>query len=298
MTHPIFDDPFIQRLIQWAEARESVRAMLLTSTLAVPSDPVDLFSDYDVVLALTDIRPYAEDRAWLEDFGRVLALYRDPIQLEDGFEQSANVTQYEDGLKIDFTLWPVGLLQQIVAAPQLPDEFDAGYVVLLDKDGLTQGMKPPTYQAYIPKPPTETQYHNKIEELFLDAGYVAKFLWRDDLMAAKFILDHMIKQEYLLPMLEWHAEINHQWTVKPGPYGRRLKRWLRPDLWADLESTYVGAGTEENWAALFKSVDLMRKVALEVGDHLGFTYPDDLHRRLIAYLQRVKNLARNAQTFS
>jgi aminoglycoside 6-adenylyltransferase len=258
---------------------------------------VDVLSDYDLILSLRDIHPYFEDRAWLGDFGPVLAVYRDPILIRDGLEKSGYVVQYEDGLKIDFTLLPVEVLQKIAASPDLPDEFDAGYQIVLDKDHLTDGLKPPTYAAYIPKPPSEAAYRGKIEELFLDAGYVAKFLWRDDMMAAKHILDNMMKHEYLLPMLEWHAEIEHNWSVKPGPYGRRLKRWLRPDLWADLEATYTGVDVEANWEALYKSIDLMRRVAIEVGERLGYTYPQELEARVMVYLRKVQHLAPDAEQF-
>jgi aminoglycoside 6-adenylyltransferase len=285
----------LQKLVHWGEARVAVRAMILTSTRAVPNANLDILSDYDVILALTDIVPFFESRAWLEDFGHVLVLYRDPMRLECGLKQSGYVVQYENGLKIDFGLWPVEILLRIVADPQLPDEFDAGYRVLLDKDGLTDGLKPPTYKAYIPKPPTESEYLERIELLFHEATYVAKYLWRDDLMAARHIMDNSLIQEDLLPMLQWHMEIDHHWSVKPGPYGRRLKQWLRPDLWAELEATYVGAGIEEHWEALFKTIDLFRKVAFEVGDHLGFTYPHDLDRRAMAYLLSVKNLDRETE---
>ena len=117
-------------------------------------------------------------------------------------------------------------------------------------------------------------------------------------MAAKHILDHSLKQEHLRPMLEWHAEIDHQWTLKPGPYGRKLKKHLRPDLWVELERTYTGADLEENGEALFRTVELMGCVASEVGKHLGFTYPHELQRRVLAYLQTVQRLDRNALTLS
>jgi aminoglycoside 6-adenylyltransferase len=194
-------------------------------------------------------------------------------------------------------LWHVEILQRVVAAPQLPDELDAGYQVLLDKDHLTDGLKPPTYAAYIPRPPTAREYREAIEEFCLDATYVAKFLWRDDLVAAKHILDHSMKQQYLRPVLEWRFEIDHQWSVKPGPYGRRLKQCLRPDLWTELESTYTGAELAANWDALFKTMVLFRKVASEVGERLGYVYPHDLHRRVVTYVEKVKNLERKAERF-
>ena len=291
------DRDIIRSLIHWAEHQPLVRAMLLTSSRAIPNSSSDIFSDYDVILAVLDILPFYENRAWLYAFGSVLALYRDPLESYYGHPKSAYVTQYENGLKIDFTLWPVEILQQVVAEPKLLDEFDAGYLVLLDKDHLTNGLKPPTYTAYIPTPPTENEYQTAVEVFFLEATYVAKFLWRNDMMAAKHILDHFMKQEHLLSMMEWHIEIDHQWSVKPGPYGQRLRKWLRLDLWEELESTYTGIGLEANWEAIFNTIALFRKVAIEVGDHFGYAYPHDVDRRTVTYLQKVKNLDRRAESF-
>jgi aminoglycoside 6-adenylyltransferase len=285
----------IDQLIQWGDQQPLVRAMLLTSTRAVPGARADLFSDYDVILALREVQPFYAERAWLEAFGRVLALYRDPLIPDHGLERSGYVTQYEDGLKIDFSLWPVELLQQIVAEPKLPAELDAGYRILIDKDHLTDGLAPPSYKGYIPTPPAEADYQDVIEVFFLEAIYVAKLLWRDDVMAAKHGLDQYMKQEHLLPMLEWHVETDHQWSVKPGPYGRGLKHWLRPDLWAHLERTYTGAEMEANWAALFETIGLMRHVASEVAERLGYHYPEALEHRAMAYLQKVKNLEPGAE---
>lgn len=284
----------VERLIQWAEQQPLVRAMLVTSTRAIPDAPRDVFTDYDVILALREVQPFYEDRKWLEAFGPVLALYRDPLNPYYDSLMSACVTQYENGLKIDFTLWPVETLRRIAAEPNLPAELDAGYRVLLDKDGLTDGLKPPTYRAYIPAPPTAAGYQTAVEEFFLETTYVAKYLWRDDLMAAKHLLDGSMQQEYLLRMLEWRMEIDHGWSVKPGPYGRRLKTWLRPDWWSELEATYTGAGLEANWQAMFDTMALFRKVAIEVGERLGHPYPYDLDRRAEAYLKKVKHLDRGA----
>jgi aminoglycoside 6-adenylyltransferase len=292
------EDGVVETLTRWAEDQPDVRAMILTSSRAIPHAPADVFSDYDVILVVHDVQPFYEDRAWLEAFGSVLVVYRDPLQPHYGFPKSCYVTQYDNGLKIDFTLWPVEILRRIVSDPQLPDEFDAGYRVLLDKDHLTDGLKAPTYRAYIPAPPTETEYRDLVEGLFHEATYVAKYLWRDDLMAAKLMLDHAMKQDHLRPMLEWRLEIDHEWSLKPGLYGRGLKKRLSPDLWAEVENTYTGAGLEENWEVMFRTIALFRNVAIEVGDRLGYAYPYDLDRRAVEYLQKVRNLDHKAQSFS
>ncbi|HZI47312.1 MAG TPA: aminoglycoside 6-adenylyltransferase [Pyrinomonadaceae bacterium] len=290
----MYADPVLDQLVHWANQQQLIRAVILTSSRAIPDAAVDLFSDYDVILVMRSIQSFYVDRSWLNVFGPVLAVYRDPLIDDHGQKRSAYVVQYETGLKIDFNLWPVELLQQVTASERLPPEFDAGYKILVDKDHLTTALTAPTYAAYIPTPPSETHYLELIEGFFLDTTYVAKFLWRDDLMAAKHILDHSLKQEHLRPMLEWHAEIDHHWKLKPGPYGRRLKQHVRPDLWAELEATYCALGIEENWQALFRTIALMRRIATEVGQHLGYTYPQELDQRAMDYLSRVRHLDRSS----
>lgn len=292
------ENEVLHRLIQWVEAKSSVRAMLLTSSRSNPKAPLDLFSDYDIILVVRDIHPFFGDRSWLEDFGKVLVVYRDPIQRYYGLEKFAYITQYEDGTKIDFTLWPVETMRQVTEDPNLPDDLDVGYRILLDKDRLTDGLRLPTYQAYIPTRPTQAAYQDIVEEFFQEATYVAKHLWRDDLMPAKYNLDYAMKHVNLRRMLEWQMEIDFHYLAKPGAYGKGLKKYVRPEIWSELQSTYVGAGLEENWMALFRTISLFRKVALEVADHLGYEYLNDLDRRMMTYLQKVKNLNQQAESFA
>jgi aminoglycoside 6-adenylyltransferase len=281
----------ISKLVQWAEQRESIRAMLLTSTRAIPTASVDVFSDYDVVLVVKNIRPFFEDRSWLADFGEVLVVYCDPIYSDPdyGIEKFANVTQYADGLKIDFTLWPVELMRRIVRAPLLQAELDAGYRVLMDKDHLTDDLQPPTYRAYIPTPPTEQVYQKTIEDFLSDPPYVAKCLLRDELLPAKWCLDYDMKHIFLRSMLEWRMELDHGWSVPTGALGKGLKKRLPPEIWSELEGTYAGASIADNWEALFRTMALFREVAIEVGEGLGYVYPHDLDQRVTAYVKDMQH---------
>ena len=222
----------LRHLSRWAERRVAVRAMLLTSTRAIPHATVDALSDYDVVLVVRDLRPFLADRRWVGDFGDVLVAYWDPLGPDraTGVAQAGNVIQYDDGLKIDFRLWPVALVERLVQLPALPPELDAGYRVLADKDGLATRLQPPTYRAYIPDRPSEETYQTLIQEFFSDAPYVAKFLWRDELLPAKWCLDYDMKQVYLLRMLEWRMERDHGWAVPVRTLGKGLQQRLPAEL--------------------------------------------------------------------
>jgi aminoglycoside 6-adenylyltransferase len=283
-------DPVIQRLIDWARRRDSIRCLLLTSSRANPYAPVDALSDYDVLLGVTDVRAYHTDRSYLNELGEVLVVYHDPLRIEAGFERFADITQYADGTKIDYTFYPTDYFQWLAAQPALPEDLNLGYQVLVDKDGLASGLQRPTHRAYIPTPPGEAEYLTVIEEFFHEATYVAKNLWRGELIFWKHCLDEMMKGQMLRRMLEWRMEIEHGWSVKTGVHGRGLQARTRPELWAALEATYTGADVEENWAALFETIALFRQVAQEVGEALGYAYPDKLERRVAAYLQWVQEL--------
>lgn len=283
-------DEVLLRLVAWAEGSEAVRATLLTSTRAIPGAPVDALSDYDVILVLTDIEPFFADRSWLYDFGEVLVVYWDPIEPDPEYriEQTGNVTQYADGLKIDFRLWPLELMRGIAQASTLPPELDAGYLVLLDKDGLTRGMSEPTHRAFVPPRPTMETYRTVINDFFSDAPYVAKCLRRDELLPAKWCLDCDMKHLYLRQMLEWWMQRDHDWSLPAGSLGKGLKKRLPPEMWSELEHTFVGAGIEENWEALFRTLALFRRVAAAVGDTLGYVYPLDFDERITAYVRDIR----------
>jgi aminoglycoside 6-adenylyltransferase len=283
----------IHTLTNWARLHDSIRALLLTSNRAIPGAEVDALSDYDVILIVQDIHPFVADHSWLNDFGEVLIAYWDPIYPNPIFaiDQCASVIQYIDGLKIDFTLWPVTLLQQIVAAPTLPTELEAGYQVLLDKDHLTDAMYPSTGRAYIPEKPTSSEYQLLINDFLSDAPYVAKCLWRGELMPTKWCLDFDMKHTYLRQMLEWCLEIDHDWSVPVGSIGKGLRRQLPPAIWTALEGTYVGAQIADNWQALKQTMELFRQVSTQVGDYFGYAYPDELHQSVCEYVERIQHMA-------
>ena len=228
------DDPVIKKLIAWGEARDDVRAAILTSTRAATGSPTDEFSDYDIVYLVRDIRPYLDD-TWLGDFGEVLNLYRDPVETRFGHERFIRVTQYEDGLKIDFTICAAGWLDEVRKQSELPPVLDVGYAVLLDKDGATQGLRPFTGTARVPKPPTEATFREAILNFFSNAAYEAKYICRGDIFPMTGMQD-FIRQGRLRQMLEWQVAAETSWTVPDGTCGRGLDARLDAATLAELKA--------------------------------------------------------------
>jgi aminoglycoside 6-adenylyltransferase len=49
---------------------------------------------------------------------------------------------------------------------------------------------------------------------------------------------------------------------------------------------------EENWDALFRTMELFRRVAIEVGDALGYRYPQKADDVAVAHANAVRTLPR------
>ena len=244
-----------------------------------------------MLLVVSDIDSFVHDSRWQHDFGEPLVRFSDQ-GLELGIEGYARLVLYKDGTKIDYILWPVALLERVLQEPKLPDVLDVGYQVLVDKDGMAHGLLPPTYTAHIPAKPTEPAFQALVEEFWWESIYVAKTLRRDELTQAKYSLDVVMKLELLVKLLEWRVEIDHGWSLKPGILGKGLKKLLDHETWSAFASTYSGPDLEENWAALFQTTALFRRIANEVAQALGYAYPDDLDRGVTEYLLAVRAVER------
>jgi aminoglycoside 6-adenylyltransferase len=126
--------------------RSDISAVLLTSTRAVPGAILDAYSDYDVIVVVDQVELFDRDPRWLSQFGEVLIAYWDPVEVDpvSGAVSVSNITQYVNGLKIDFGRWSTQRLSDLLSATSPLDELDAGYRVLVDKRGLTSDLPSPT----------------------------------------------------------------------------------------------------------------------------------------------------------
>ncbi|MEX2375810.1 MAG: aminoglycoside 6-adenylyltransferase, partial [Dehalococcoidia bacterium] len=177
-------------LTRWAEADERVRALILTSSRANPASKVDALSDFDMAIGVHDSADFQGNPAWLEDAYGAILVRHDPKPGSTSVPGQFNrLVIHKDGTKIDWQVWPVESLRTALRAPALRGGFDVGYRFLFDKDGLSQGATSPTYTAHIPARPTSTDYLAVVEEFWWETSYVAKNLWRDELMPAKHSLE-------------------------------------------------------------------------------------------------------------
>lgn len=279
----------LARSLAWIRADARVRAALLTSSRAHPTRTTDLLSDYDIALLVDDVAAMAQDERWVEAFGTPRLRVRD-TEHEIGVSVQHDMVLYSDGVKIDYTLWPTAIAERIRRDDSLPADFDGGYHVLLDRDGLTADWPAPTHTAYVTIRPTAHEYQALIQEFWFMATYVAKNLWRGEELTARVLLDQEVKFFVLWRLLYWRIGIDQDWSVAPGFFGRGLARQLDDAIRQRYRATYSGLSADVIWHDLDETIALFRDVAISVAGDLGYDYPADLDTEMIDYLTAIRNL--------
>jgi len=277
----------LKSIIEWSEKNADIRILLLTSSLANPFAPVDEFSDLDIEFIFENNTNYISDKSWILNFGNPIAMIEEDESYFDD-KHAMKMVLYEDGVKADFKLYSKSNFIEETEQKELPEDWDVGYKVLIDKDDITKQMLKPTYQASIIKKPTEKEFQNLINDFWWDTTYVAKCLARDEIFYAKFMSETVIRTEYLIPLIEWHIASENNWNITTNKYGRLFKKYLTQEMWTKTENTFSGCNIKKNWTALFSMADLVSEIGTELSKKLGYKYPEKLEKNIRKYLTGLK----------
>lgn len=264
----------LQAIKNWIHDNEDIRAALITSSLVNPLAPVDDFSDLDIELVFQETEYYSENKEWINQFGKVLNYYEEGSEAFQG-KHAMKMVQYIDGVKVDFKIYSVDQFKSEAAKEKLPEDWDIGYSIIADKDQITKHLQPPTHQISIIKKPSFEEFQEVVKDFWWDVTYLPKCLARKDLFYLKFMVEKIIRVEYLIPMIEWYIASNNNWQITTNKYGRLFQKYLTTDEWEKLEETFAGSKIEENWIACGKILDIFDEMAKEVAIKLDFNYDKD-----------------------
>jgi aminoglycoside 6-adenylyltransferase len=275
-------------IVETARSDERIRVVIMNGSRANPHAPRDIFQDFDIVYLVTDVAPFRNNREWIARFGERMILQM-PEEMDDppphGGDIEVYLMQFADGNRIDLGIFPLAMLDDV--------RQDSLGVLLLDKDGLVGSLPPASEQDYLPQPPSAKAFADCCNEFWWVSVNVAKGLWREEILYAKHMLDHYVRDE-LTKMLVWHIGIQTGFARNPGKMGKYYQRYLEPDLWALLLDTYSDARYERTWDALLTMGQLFRRLALPLAEQYGFEYPHGDDARVTAHLEHVRRLPRDA----
>jgi aminoglycoside 6-adenylyltransferase len=278
------EQEMLDLILETARRDERIRAVVMNGSRANPNAPRDRFQDFDIAYFVTDVEPYKNNFEWIQRFGEIMIMQM-PEDMQDpppeGMGSWVYLMQFMDGNRIDLGIDPLNRITEITA--------DSQTVVLLDKDGLIPTLPPSSDRDYLPQPPTVKTFEDCCNEFWWVSAYVAKGLWRKEILYAKYYLDHYVRDQ-LMKMLDWVIGVRTQFTRNPGKYGKYVRQFLEPEQWELLLKTYSDADYEHTWEALYVTCALFRQLALEVAGHFGYAYPHEDDERMSAHLEHVRYL--------
>lgn len=277
----------LKSIINWSENNEDVRAVLLTSSLVNPLAPVDEFSDLDIELIFENNTQYISDNNWTHHFGNPIAMIEEDENSFDG-KHAMKMILYDDHVKVDFKLFSEDKFLEEVRLKELPEDWDIGYKVLIDKEEITKEMQKPRFQVSIIKKPSKEEFQRILNDFWWDTTYVAKCLARDEIFYAKFMSETNIRTEYLIPLIEWYIGSEHNWNITTNKYGRLFKKYLNHEIWLKTEQTFSGSNIKDNWTALLAMADLVSEIGVELSEKLNYEYPFKLEKDIRKYLNELK----------
>jgi aminoglycoside 6-adenylyltransferase len=275
-------------IVGTARDDERVRAVIMNGSRANPNAPKDIFQDFDIVYIVTDVTPFKNNLEWIKRFGDLMILQMpeemsDPPPRNDGIV--VYLMQFADGNRIDLGIFPLSMVEEL--------EKDSLSLLLLDKDGILRNLAPASESSILPKPPTAKAFSDCCNEFWWLCPYVAKGLWREEIVYARHVLDFFMRDQ-LNRALVWHIGVKTGFQRNPGKFGRYFQQYLEPDSWNLLMSTYASSGYGETWEALFNMGKLFRKTAISLAEHFGYEYPFEDDQRVSAHLEHVRSLPRDA----
>jgi aminoglycoside 6-adenylyltransferase len=278
------ENEILELILDTAREDDRIRAVILNGSRANPNVPSDPFQDFDIVFLVSDLAPFRYNPAWTARFGELLILQMpdvmgNPPPNQDG--RFAYLMQLSDGNRIDLTFATLDKISELTR--------DSLTKILLDKDGLLPNLSPASDRDYLPDPPTAAEFADCCNEFWWVCVYVAKGLWRGEILYAKHFQEHHVRVQ-LMKMLTWYAGIHTQFSRSLGKNGKYLEDQLDPELWQMVLSTYSDADYDRTWDALLNACDLFRKTALEVAEHFEYTYPQEDDLRVSTHLNHVREL--------
>lgn len=270
----------LHQLISFAESNEMIRAVLLNGSRVNPNVENDIFSDYDVIFAVTDPKYFLNNREWIKYFGELIIMQQNVLR-SGNEEWYIFLMIFYDGIRIDLSFRGVENIDKSLG--------DSLTLKLLDKDNIIRELAPPNETSYYTKEPTKEEFEKTVNEFWWVSTYVAKGIWRKELPYAKYMFD-VIVRDTLMKLIDWYIGMNHNWKINTGTAGKWFEKLLPDEIWQSYKKTYVGSNYEEIWDSLFEAGRLARILGVQIADNLGYIYPIGDDERVTEYLINVRSL--------
>lgn len=247
---------------------ERIRGVSMDGSRANRNAVHDIYSDFDIVYYVTDVREFTKDKSWIQYFGEILIVqcpvdwYSHPYDY-NSHDTFAYLIQFEDGNRIDLTIVDIRNIEK-ESLNQEPR------IILLNKDNLKELIPVEDEREFFIKKPEVMEFNNTCNEFRWLCIYISKGLCREELYYAKYAFDVLVMNMFI-KMLNWKIAADHLFQVTTGSHSKYLKRYLSEEEMSRFQAIFPSGEYEDIWNKLFIMYDYFAELEAYVAEKLGYS---------------------------
>ncbi|MEK6782617.1 MAG: aminoglycoside 6-adenylyltransferase [Bacteroidota bacterium] len=273
-------------ILDTANSDDRIRAVLLNGSRANNNVEPDPFQDFDIVYIVNQIDMFTADHTWTSIFGdKLIWQLPDEMSLCDSQKNETFSFHYlmlfKDGNRIDLSLFPTDKFESDF-------EIDSLTIVWLDKDNLFSNIELASDKDYLIKRPTDKLFNDTCNEFWWVSTYVAKALIREEITNAKAIMENEVRKMFM-NIIEWYIGTNTNFSVSFGKGGKFMKKYLTPNEYNAILTTYSDFISKNIWTSLFIMTELFGEFATQVANKLNFNFNYTEQQSTLTYLHQLHN---------
>ncbi len=282
------EEEMFNLILDFAKMNNSIKAVLLNGSRANPNTKKDKFMDFDIVYVVDRTEPFIKNEDFISYFGEILIMQEPDnpnlfVPEYPNEEKYTYLMQFTDGNRIDLTF----------AVPKFAEKIckeDSQTVVLIDKNNIFSEISSPSDKSYHIKRPSENEFLACCNEFWWLSIYIAKGLWRNQVVYAIEIFNQDVHPEFM-KMMRLFVGINNEFNVSIGKYDKYFKELLPSEVYDKVLKTYPTANIENIWTSLKMMCNLFDKFSNKVSIALGFKYDSLQCKDIMDYIFGGENSA-------
>jgi aminoglycoside 6-adenylyltransferase len=293
----------LSKMLDWATARDDLRAIAVVGSHARSDHRADEWSDLDVIVMARRPKHYLAGCHWLAEIETPSLALREPTVI--GGQQISHVT-FEGGTKADIVFvssLAFSLAGRVLEAlrchpsmvivlpttarnrlSELYDLLNRGFRFVLDKDRIGDRLESAVVALPPPGPPSEEEFLDVVKRFLNEQVSFALKMRRGEFFVTKTLGEARL-MELLLQMIEWHTQVTSDRWSPVFERGRFLEEWAPPMVIERLRATFPHYDPVEIWQARLEALDLFRCLAEETGARLGYPYPTNLEETVMSWVR-------------
>jgi len=255
-------DETLARIVEWANSRRDVQAVILLGSQARAEHKADQWSDIDVVLLVDDPDRYLGSAAWLDDLGSPLVTTVEAWALGGGLERRA---LFRSGMDVDFAFVEAAVAPYLVAMtdePQVQKILGRGFRVLVDKtDFIKATLDGLTYAGALVEAPSQVEFQNVSNDFWYHVILAAKKLRRGEVWVAKAMCDCHLKK-LVVEILAWKTRLTNP-GIDTWHEGRFIEEWADPQFLNEFRGAYARYSADDVDRALRSTAELFARLEVD-----------------------------------